>query len=107
MVAIGAGVAAAAAGAYYLLGPEAKKHQKKAVDLMKKMKKEVDSNIKKAKQVTTPLYNKAVDVVAANYAKQYKLHEKDIKAFAQKLKSEWKGVEKTVKKTAKVIKKKI
>ncbi len=94
-MAIGAGVAAlsaASAGAYYLFGPNAKKHQKKAKVLMEKMKKEVKSEIKKAKEVTVPIYHKAVDVVVDTYAKQYKLHEKDIKAFANKLKKEWKKV---------------
>ncbi len=89
-VAIGAGLAAAGVGAYYLLGPKAKAHQKKASALLVKIKKEVESKVKQAKEVSSPLYHKAVDVVATNYAKQYKLHEKDIQAFAKKLKSEWK-----------------
>lgn len=93
-VAIGAGVAALGAGAYYLLGPNAKAHQKKASALFIKMKKEVQSEIKKAKEASTPLYHKAVDVISENYAKQYKNHEKDIKSFAKKLKSEWKGMNK-------------
>ena len=94
-VAIGAGVVAASvatAGAYYLLGPDAKVHQKKAKTLLGKMKKEVESEIKKAKEVSVPLYHKAVDVISENYAKQYEMHEKDIKAFAKKLKSEWKKI---------------
>ena len=86
-----AGVAAVGAGAYYLLGPNAKTHQKKASVLMTKMEKEVKSEIKKAEGVTIPLYHKAVDIVSKNYAKQYKAHEKDIKSFAKKLKKEWKG----------------
>ena len=78
-----AGMAALGAGAYYFLGPKAKAHQKKAKVLMEKMKKEVEKEIKRAKEVTPPLYYKAIDVVSSNYAKQYKLHEKDIKAFAR------------------------
>ena len=99
-VAIGAGVAAltvASAGAYYLLGPNKKAHQKKATELLAKIKEEVQSEIKKAEEVTASLYHKAVDVVSENYAKQYKAHEKDIKAFAKKLKSEWKDVSKMAK----------
>lgn len=91
MVAV-AGLAAIGAGAYYLLGPNAKANQKKASALLVKMKKEVESEIKKAKEVSVPLYHKAVDVISENYAKQYKAHGKDIKAFAKKLKSEWKKV---------------
>ena len=89
-----AGMAALGAGAYYLLGPHAKKHQKKASILMAKMKKEVASKIKKAEKVSVPLYHKTVDVISKNYAKQYKMHEKEIKAIAKKLKSELKEVKK-------------
>jgi acetyl-CoA acetyltransferase len=107
MVAVGAGIAAAGAGAYYLFGPKAKAHQKKAKVLMGKMEKEVASEIKKVKEVTHPIYHKAVDVISKNYAKQYKLHEKDIKAFAEKMKSEWKNAaKKSVKKPVKTSKKK-
>ena len=90
ITATAAGMAALGAGAYYLLGPNAKAHQKKAKVLFGKIKKEVASEIKKAKEVTPPLYQKAVDVVSENYAKQYKMHEKDIKAFAKIMKDEWK-----------------
>ena len=94
-MAIGAGIVAigaATGGAYYILGPNAKAHQKKAAALLAKIKKEVEREIKKAKEVSVPLYHKAVDAVSETYAKQYKAHEKDIKAFAKKLKSEWKKV---------------
>ncbi len=91
-MAIGAGivaVGAATGGAYYILGPNAKAHQKKAAELMAKIKKEVQDDIKKAKEVSAPLYHKAVDIVSKNYAKQYKAHAPEIKAFANKLKKEW------------------
>ncbi len=91
---IGAGMAAVGAGAYYLLGPNGKARQKKAEALLAKMKKEVQSEIKKAKKVSTPLYHRAVDVISKNYAEQYKAHGKEIKAFAKKLKSEWKSISK-------------
>ena len=109
-VAIGAGVAAfsaAGAGAYYLLGPNKKAHQKKAAVLVAKIKKEVAHEIKKVKVVTLPVYHRAVDIVSENYAKQYKIHEGDIKSFAKKLKSEWGKTKKVVKKAANRTKKKI
>ncbi len=81
-----AGIAATLAGAYYLLGPNAKANQKKASTLLAKMKKEVQSEIKKAKDVTMPLYNNAVDAISEKYAKEYKAFDKEIKAFAKKLK---------------------
>jgi hypothetical protein len=46
-----AGAAAVGAGAYYLLGPDAKKHQKKASGLMGKIKKEVEIGIEKGKKL--------------------------------------------------------
>lgn len=100
-MAIGAGLAALGAGAYYLLGPNAKEHQKKASSLMAKMKKEVGVEIKKAKNASAPMYHKAVDIISANYIKQYKDHEGEIKALTKKLKSELNDVEKLADKTAK------
>jgi len=105
-VAVGAGIAALGAGAYYLFGPKAKTHQKKAKALMEKMKKEVMNEIKKVKKVTPPIYHKTIEIVSKNYAKQYKLHEKDVKAFADKLKKEWKDVDKIIKKSTNTPKKK-
>jgi hypothetical protein len=98
-----AALGAAGAGAYYLLGPKAKAHQKKVSALFTKIKKEVEVEVKKAKEVGTPIYHKTVDIVSENYAKEYAAHEKEIKAFAKKLKGEWKGAaKKPVKKPAKV-----
>lgn len=91
-IAIGAGIAAVGAGAYYLLGPDGKANQKKAKVLMNKISKDVKTKSKKAKDITTPIYHKVVDMVTDTYAEQYKAHEKDIKAFAKKLKSEWKKI---------------
>ena len=94
MVALGAGAVALGAGAYYLLGPSAKKHQKKVKALLIKMKTEVVNKVKKANNLTTPLYNKMVDSVAVQYAKQYNAHQGEIKSFAKKLKGELRGIEK-------------
>jgi len=93
-VTIGATVVALGAGAYYLLGPNSKTHQKKAKVLLAKMKREIADKATKAKNMTEPLYHKAVDALAATYSKQYKMHEKDIKAFAKKLKSKGKSTAK-------------
>ena len=48
-VAIGGAMAAIGAGAYYLLGPDAKNHQKKASGLVSKIEKEVEKDAKKLK----------------------------------------------------------
>lgn len=105
-IAIGAGIATVGAGAYYLFGPKGKAHQKKATVLMSKIKKEVVKEVKKAEKVTLPIYHNVVDTVSANYAKQYKIHQGDIKILAKKLKSEWKDVNKLAQKTVKTLKKK-
>lgn len=102
--ATGAGVAALAGGAYYLLGPDAKKHQKKTSLLVAKMKKEVEKEMKKAKEMSTPMYQKVVDMISENYAKQYEMHGPEIKAFTKTLKSEWKKVaKKSLKKPARKV----
>ena len=64
MAAIGAGVAALGAGAYYLLGPDGKKHQKKVKDFAVKTGKKVKKEIEKAKKFAKPIYDEAVDVVS-------------------------------------------
>ncbi|MFA6397527.1 MAG: hypothetical protein WDK96_01615 [Candidatus Paceibacterota bacterium] len=91
-MAIGAGVVTVGVGAYYLLGPKSKAHQKKALGLMKKMKDEVVKEAKKVKNSTESIYNKTIDSISANYNKQYKEHSKEINSLAKKLKGEWKDI---------------
>ena len=92
-VAIGAGVAAVGAGAYYFLGPKGKQHQKEAKVWIIEMEAEIEKKIKKAKEVTKPLYEKAIDTMAATYSKRYKEHASEISAFAKKLKGKWKSTQ--------------
>ncbi len=106
VVAIGAGVAALGAGAYYFLGSNGKKNQKKAAVWMSSMKKEISQKMTTIKNATEPIYHKAVDAITVSYGKQYKEHAPEIKAFAKQLKSEWKGAQKQVKKAVKKIAKK-
>ena len=101
VVAIGAGVAALGAGAYYFLGPNGKKNQQKAKVWMTKMEKEVAKKMTTIKNASEPIYHNAVDTLAKNYAKQYKEHAPEIKAFAEHLKSSWKNIEKKTKSTIK------
>jgi gas vesicle protein len=107
MAGAAAGAAAIGAGAYYLFGPNGKANQKKVKALATKIKNEVKKEVKKAKEVSTPIYNKAVDVISENYAKQYKLHEKDIKFLADKIKSEWKDISGKAKKAVRQTKTKV
>ena len=91
-VVIGAGIAAAGAGAYYLFGSKGKKHQLKAKAWMVEMKNDVEERINKMKSVTEPIYHEIVDTFAVNYSKKYKENKKEIDALAKKLKGEWKNV---------------
>lgn len=54
-VAAAAGVAAAGAGAYYLLGPKGKAHQKKAKALLVKMEREIKAHEKEIKILAVKL----------------------------------------------------
>lgn len=99
--AIGMGVAAVGAGAYYFLGPKGKQHQKKTKVWMVNMETEVEKRLKKAKVVTQPLYQEAIDALATAYSKRYKEHANEINAFAKKLKGEWKNVQRTARPTVK------
>lgn len=105
IAAIGAGVAAAGAGAYYLFGPEGKQHQKKAKAWMKEMQQEVEKNLKKFKSISGPIYKSAVDTIAETYGKQYKEHAGEIKAFAKQLKDEWQNTQSKARPVVKAVKK--
>ena|ERR1700733_8011150 len=94
ILAIGAGIAAASAGAYAFLGPNGKKNQKKAKVWMAKMEKEIAVKMKDVKNASMPIYHSAVDAIAESYSKEYKMHSAEIQAFAKKLKSQWTSAEK-------------
>lgn len=76
-VAVAGMAAAAGAGAYYLLGPKGKAHQKEVKDWVTKMKGGVEEKI---------------DSLEKTYHKEYKMHAPAITAFAKKLKTEIKKV---------------
>jgi hypothetical protein len=70
------------------------------------MKKEVEKELKKTKEVSGPIYEKVVNAVSGEYAKQYEMHSPEIKAFTKKLKGEWKNLtKKPVKKSTKKVSK--
>ncbi len=105
VVVIGAGVTAIGAGAYYLLGPKSKLHQKKTKVWMDGMVIDVEKKLKKVKAMTKPLYHEILDTLALEYGKKHKEYKNEVHTFAKKLKSEWKGVEKKVTPAIKKIKK--
>ncbi len=87
IAAIGAGAVAVGAGAYLLLGKNGKANQKKVGAWMKGMKTEVAKELKKAKNVTMPIYHEVVDTIAETYSKKHKDFSKEIEAFAKTLKA--------------------
>lgn len=92
VAAVGAGVAAVGAGAYYLFGPKGKQHQRVAKNWIVKMEKDVEVKIKKVKSITKPIYHGVVDAIAKTYSKEYKDYSEEINSFAKKLKEEWKDI---------------
>lgn len=93
VVGIGAGIAALAAGSYYFFGPEGKKNRGKLKGWMIKMKGEIIEKMEDAGEMTEAAYHQIVDSVAEKY-----LGTNDgVKAFAESLKRQWKGISKTTK----------
>ena len=89
---MGAGLAILAAGAYFFLGPDGKKHQKKMRGWMVRMKGEVLEKLEDAKDVSEPVYNDIVDTVARANAVAGKIPKNEIMALAQDLKKQWKTI---------------
>ncbi len=93
-VAIGAGVAALSVGAYLLFGPNGKKNRKAARSWMMKMKGEVMEKVEGLKEVTAPLYEKAVSEVGAKYAKLKNVDKGELAAEIAEMKRHWKSMTK-------------
>jgi IS1 family transposase len=97
MMAIGAGVAALAAGGYYFFGPEGKKNRGKLKGWMIKMKGELIEKMENAKELTQSVYEQIIDGVAANYLKDSTINASDVRALVSRLKRDWKGISQSVK----------
>ena len=91
IVVIGASVAAAAATAYFFLGPDGKTHQKHAKAWAIKMKGEVVKRLEAAREVSEPVYHTIIDGVAAEFTKAMNGDRKDIDALAADMKKHWKA----------------
>lgn len=83
---------AGAAAAYYLYGPEGKKHQKQVKAWAVTAKKEVAEGVKQMKVLNEVAYKRLVKEVGTKYAKVKKLDKKDVEAFAKELHGHWRGV---------------
>ena len=89
VAAIGAGMAAVSAGAYYLLGPDGKKHQKDAKGMMKKMEKElgnkfVTPGMKKTEQLMMSKAKAYLGIAEKKVAKATKVAKKTEKKVLNK-----------------------
>ncbi len=94
IVAVGAALAAAAAGAYFFLGPKGKQNRKHAKAWAVKMKADVVEKLEEARDVSEPVYHQIVDTVADQYAKGKKASQKEVAELAKDLKKHWKNMSK-------------
>lgn len=106
VMAIGAGVAALAAGGYYFFGPEGKKHRGKLKGWMIKMKGEIVEKMENAKELSQSVYEQIIDSVAANYLKDSTINASDVRALVGRLKRDWKGISQSIKRATKTAPKK-
>lgn len=96
-----AGVAAAAgAGAYYLYGPESKRHRKQLRGWALKASGEVLEQVEKLKTIDKKKYNALVQKATAKYKKVRDINNKDIDKLKKELQAQWSVIESEAKKGA-------
>ncbi len=91
-VGIAAGLAALAAGSYFIFGPQGSKNRKAIKGWTLKAKGEVVEKIEKLKEVTPELYNKVIDEVTAKYSKIKDISADEVMTLASDLKKHWKSI---------------
>lgn len=89
---VAAGLAALAAGSYFIFGPQGKKNRKAIKGWTLKMKGEVLEKIEKLKEVTPDLYNKVIDDVSAKYAKAKDISAEELAMLVTDMKKHWKAI---------------
>jgi hypothetical protein len=99
MVGVGAAVAAAAASAYLLWGPDGKKNRKSIKGWAVKMKGEIIEKFEDVKELTEPVYQNIVDEVQAKYAKLKGVDPKELQELVADIRKHWKKVSVGAKKT--------
>lgn len=95
-VALGAGLAAAAAAGYFLFGPKGTQNRKKVKAWSLKAKAEVLEKIEGLESVAEEKYYDIVDKVAAKYAKKSDIANEEIAQLASEMRKYWKKIEKDV-----------
>jgi hypothetical protein len=95
-IGIGAGIAALAAGAaaaYFLYGPNGAKNRKKVKTWMVQARADVLSRMEKLKEVNREAYDNIVETVAKQYQAAKKLDTKDVAQFTRELKNYWHDIQ--------------
>lgn len=93
---IGAGLAAVAAAAYFLLESKGKKEQTQVKSWAIKMKGDIIEKLETAHDISEPVYHKIIDAVAAKYEKELKSSPKEIRELAADLKKHWQTISKSL-----------
>ena len=104
-IGVAAGLAALAAGSYFIFGPQGKKNRKAIKGWSLKMKGEVLEKIEKLKEVTPDLYNKVIDDVSAKYAKVKDISAEELALLVVDMKKHWKAISNDLTPKKKAVKK--
>lgn len=105
IVGITAGLAAIAAGSYFIFGPQGAKNRKVIKGWTLKAKGEVLEKIEKLKEVTPEVYNKVIDEVSAKYSKIKDISADEVMALSSDLKKHWKAIARDLAPKKKAVKK--
>lgn len=104
---VAAGLAALAAGSYFLLGPNGKKNRKEIKGWTLKMKGDVLEKLEKLQDVTPEVYNQIIDDVTLKYGKLKNIQAAELAEIASDLKKHWKAISKDMKAGEATAKKKV
>ncbi len=94
---VAAGLAALAAGGYFMLGPNGKKNRKEIKGWTLKMKGDVLERLEKLKDVTPEVYSGVIDEVSAKYGKIKNIQTAELAEIAQDLKKHWDAISRDIK----------
>ena len=89
-------LAAAAASAYYLYGPDGKQNRKSMKTWMNSMQKEVAQKARKAKALNKKVYEDIVDEVSKGYERVRNVDMKELKELSSDLKKHWTAISKNL-----------
>jgi hypothetical protein len=96
-IALGTGVAAAAAGIYFLYGAKgAAKNRRKIKAWTFKAKGEILEQFENLSEMSEEAYHKIIKEVSDRYQAAKNINKKDIAEFVSELKSYWKNISKEI-----------